>query len=69
MSKYRIPCQWTMVGTLIIEAENEAEAIVRANSDKEGLPEDGGDFLAGSFSVFEDEVTEEEPDLWAEGAE
>jgi hypothetical protein len=46
---YHIPCTWTVAGTMVIEAENLAEAIFEAENNAP-LPTDA-DYVDASFEV------------------
>ena len=46
---YRIPCTWTVAGTMLVEAENLQDAIFEADNNAP-LPE-AADFIEGSFEV------------------
>ena len=63
MSLYRVPCQWTVYGTMFIEADSPLEAaeLADSQSDDEGLPT-STDYSEGSFMVFPEEITLEEED-------
>lgn len=49
MKIYRIPCTWTVAGTMTIEAENLEQAIFEAEENAP-LPENP-EYIEGSFEV------------------
>ena len=59
MPKFKVPVEWTLVGYYYIEAETEQIAILMVDPSR-GLPQ-SGDYLDGSFNVWEDGVEEVEP--------
>jgi hypothetical protein len=49
MKTYRIPCTWTVAGTIVVKANNLEEAIFEAENNAP-LPTDN-DYIEGSFEV------------------
>jgi hypothetical protein len=49
MKTYRIPCTWTVAGTVTVKANNLEEAIFEAENNSP-LPADN-DYIEGSFEV------------------
>ena len=50
MSKFKVAVEWSMCGTIEVEAETLNEAICFAESDSD-IPLPEGDYLEGSFLV------------------
>ena len=57
MSKFKIPVEWKITGTLEIEANSLKEAKTKAEASDQELPVDSF-YLEGSFQVI-DEIAEE----------
>lgn len=56
--KQRIAVTWEMCGYIEVEADSIEEAMdmVRENPDDYSLPNDGGDYVDGSFCLTTDDV-------------
>ena len=55
MPKFKVPVQWSMTYSYIVQAKSKKEAVMKVNEmplPKYPLPE----YLDGSFTFFEDEV-------------
>ena len=53
MKTFLLPCKWTCIGEMRIDAETLDEAIAKAN-DSRSLPD--GDYDSGSFTVDVEEA-------------
>lgn len=51
--RFVIPCSWEMYGTYEVEAPSLDEAVTIAEN-SENLPEDGGSYVDGSFTINHD---------------
>lgn len=62
MSKQRIAVTWGMCGYIDIEADSVEDAMefVRDHPDECPLPEDGGDYIDGSFQLSTEDAEEME---------
>ena len=60
MSKQRIAVTWQMCGYIEVEADSIEEAMddVMNNPDDYNLPDDGGDYVDGSFELTTNDVEE-----------